>query len=165
MEPIGHELLSRLLDEHGARLVLFAQQRCSAPEDVVQEAFVQLMRESPPPGDPAAWLYRVVRNGAISAARSADRRAKREQIAGERRPAWFAHDEGAAIDARSAVAALESLDVELREAVVLRLWSGMSFDEIAQLTDASSSTAHRRYEAGMAELRKRLGAAAGLRRS
>jgi DNA-directed RNA polymerase specialized sigma24 family protein len=41
----------------------------------------------------------------------------------------------------------------------------MSYDEIAQLTETSTSTAHRRYEAGMAELRRRLGAANGLRRS
>ena len=44
MNAIGSSLLSRLLDEHGGALVLYAQQWCNGPEDVVQEAFIRLMR-------------------------------------------------------------------------------------------------------------------------
>jgi len=53
-----------------------------------------------------------------------------------------------------AVEALESLPIEQREAIVLRLWSGLSFEEIAELIGKSTSTAHRRYLAGLAGLRK-----------
>ena len=45
MQVADQELLSRLLDEHGAALVLYAQQWSRSPEDVVQEAFIQLMRQ------------------------------------------------------------------------------------------------------------------------
>ena len=69
MNPTGPELLGQLLDRHGRALVLFARQWTSSPEDVVQEAFVQLSRQTEAPRDPASWLYRVVRNGAISARR------------------------------------------------------------------------------------------------
>ena len=157
MNHIGPELLTRLLDEHGARLVLYAQQRCASPEDVVQDAFVGLARQRPAPADPAAWLYRTVRNGAISAARSSSRRVRHESTAAEARPDWFASVVGEGLDAAAAVEALESLTIELRETVVLRLWSDLSFDEIARLTETSSSTAHRRYAEGLAALRLRLG--------
>ncbi len=60
------ERLGRLVDERAAALTLFARQWCAAPEDVVQEAFVKLAARRPPPDDAVAWLYQVVRNGAIS---------------------------------------------------------------------------------------------------
>jgi RNA polymerase sigma-70 factor (ECF subfamily) len=157
MDHVGPELLTRLLDEHGARLVLYAQQWCAAPEDVVQEAFVQFVRQRPAPDDPAAWLYRTVRNGAISAARSSTRRARHEAVAAERRPTWFAASEGEGLDAAAASDALAELPIEQRETVVLRMWSDLSFDEIARLTETSTSTAHRRYEQGLEALRARLG--------
>lgn len=157
MEHVGPELLTRLLDELGARLVLYAQQWTTGPEDVVQDAFVRLSAQRPAPGDAAAWLYRTVRNGAISAARSSSRRSRHESAAAERRPAWFAAAEGEGLDAAAASEALAGLSIELRETLVLRLWSDLSFEEIARLTETSTSTAHRRYSQGLSELRARLG--------
>jgi len=156
MDEVGWKLLTRLLDEHGAKLVLYAQQWCSSPEDVVQNAFIRLMRERSAPDHPAAWIYRVVRNGAISASRSQERRLRHESTAGRGRPSWFTPSCGEAIDSQAAVQALESLSMAQRETVVLRLWSGMSFDQIAQLTETSISTAHRRYADGLAALRQTL---------
>ena len=75
MSSVSPETLTRLFNEHGAALVLYARQWCAAPEDVVQEGFLLLARQSVTPENPAGWLYRVVRNGAISASRSAGRRA------------------------------------------------------------------------------------------
>ena len=45
-------------------------------EDVVHEAFIKLVRQHRPPEDAVAWLYRVVRNGAIDQPRSARRRMR-----------------------------------------------------------------------------------------
>ena len=45
MSKAGPELLGRLLDEHGAALVLYARQWCASPDDVVQEALIQLARQ------------------------------------------------------------------------------------------------------------------------
>ena len=81
MPAAGPELLGRLLDAHGAALTLYARQWCGTPEDVVQEAFVQLARQSCLPDQAVAWLYRVVRNTAISAARSDSRRRRHEAAA------------------------------------------------------------------------------------
>jgi len=59
-------------------LVLLARQWCGTPEDVVQEAFLKLSAATPIPNHPAAWLFRVVRNAAVSAGRSERRRGKHE---------------------------------------------------------------------------------------
>jgi hypothetical protein len=74
---MGPEELGDLIDRHAAALTLYARQWCAAPEDVVQEAFIKLAGLARVPATPAAWLHRVVRNGAISAGRAEQRRAHR----------------------------------------------------------------------------------------
>ncbi len=150
------ELLGRLLDDHAAALTLFARQWCAAAEDVVQEAFVKLAAQRPSPNDPTAWLFRVVRNGARSAARSERRRRRHEADAAARRPAWFAPTENAALDGETAAAALETLPIEEREVVVAHLWGGLPFEQIGRLAGVSPSTAHRRYLKALSALRERL---------
>jgi RNA polymerase sigma factor (sigma-70 family) len=155
MGTLGPELLTRLLDEYGAPLVLYARQWCNSPEDVVQDAFLQLMRKQPIPDNVAGWLYRVVRNGAISASRSQSRRTRHESAAVQGIEPWFATNHDDAMDAAAATQALAALPLEQREAIVLRLWGGLSFEQIGDLTQTSTSTAHRRYVAGLAALRER----------
>jgi len=157
MNPAGPELLSRLLDEHAAALVLYAQQWCRGPEDVVQEALLELVRQPTVPENVVGWLYRVVRNRAISASRSETRRSRRELAAAEARGPWFAASEGDRLDVAAATAALEQLPIEQRETIVARLWGGLSLAEVAELTGTSTATAWRRYESGLAALRERLG--------
>jgi RNA polymerase sigma-70 factor (ECF subfamily) len=154
---MGPELLGRLVDEHAAALVLYARQWCSAPEDVVQEAFLKLVVQKPPPKQPVAWLYKVVRHAALSAARFARRRQRHESEAAARLPSWFVPTEGAGLDAEAATAALQSLSAEQREVIVAHLWGGLTFEQIAEITGTSSSTAHRWYLAGLSALRERLG--------
>jgi len=154
---MGPELLGRLVDRHAAALVLYARQWCAAPEDVVQEAFVKLTLQRPPPDNPLAWLYRVVRNAAVSAARADRRRRRHETRAAERAAVWFEAAPGAALDGRAASAALHGLPLEQREAIVAHLWGGLTFTEIAAVAGCSSSTAHRWYVAGLNALRERLG--------
>jgi RNA polymerase sigma factor (sigma-70 family) len=148
--------LARLIDAHAAPLVLCARQWCTEPEDVVQDAFLKLARQSRAPNDPVAWLYRVVRNGAFDAAKLARRRRRRENVAA--RPAsWFIEPEVDGLDAATAVDALERLSLDEREVIVARHWGGLSFEQIATVVGCSASTAFRRYTAGVERLRERLG--------
>jgi RNA polymerase sigma-70 factor (ECF subfamily) len=147
--------LGELIDRHGPALVLYARQWTAAPEDVVQEAFQKLIALRHPPDDPPAWLFRVVRNSALDAAKADRRRQRREAVA---RPArWFVEPEIDGLDAEKAVAALGRLPAELRETIVARLWGGLTFDQIAAVAGCSASSAFRRYEAGIAALRESLG--------
>jgi RNA polymerase sigma-70 factor (ECF subfamily) len=159
MERIGPDILGRLFDEHAAALVLFARPWCDAPEDIVQDAFVALARQAPAPERAVAWLYRVVRNGAIAAARRSRRRRRREERAADHEAAagdpWFAAADDR-IDAAHASRLLAELDAETREAIVARLWGGLTFEEVARLQGCSLTTAHRRYQAGLARLQARL---------
>jgi DNA-directed RNA polymerase specialized sigma24 family protein len=153
---MGPEAFSQLVDEHTGALVLYARQWCAAPEDVVQEALLKLVAQKKEPDHPIAWLYRVVRNAAISASRSAKRRQHHETFAASRAPSWFVPCEGGGLDVGSASAALRELPLEQRESIVAHLWGGLTFEQIGSLTGCSSSTAHRRYLEGLSVLRKKL---------
>jgi RNA polymerase sigma factor (sigma-70 family) len=150
------ELLGRLVDDHAAVLQLYARQWCDAPEDVVQEAFIKLAGQRPEPDNPTAWLYCVVRNGALSVARAARRRRHHETYAAARHPAWFEPSDGIRLDADDAARALGALPLDQREVIVAHLWGGLTFEQIGELAGVSTSTAHRRYLAGLAALRERL---------
>jgi RNA polymerase sigma factor (sigma-70 family) len=147
--------LGDLIDRLGPALVLFARQWTAAPEDVVQDAFLRLVEVRRPPDDPAAWLFTVVRNRAMDLAKADRRRVRREQAV---RPVrWFVEPEVDGLDADRAVNALERLPAELRETIVARLWGGLTFDQIAAVSGCSTSSAFRRYEAGIAAIRESLG--------
>src|ERR1700727_2302022 len=115
------DLLGRLVDRHAAALELFARQWCDTPEDVVQEAYVKLAAQRTLPENPAAWLFRVVRNGALNAAQAARRRRRHERAPAES-TAWFQAKRtvtsAEALDPECAAAELRSLPLEQREVIV-----------------------------------------------
>lgn len=154
---IDHQRLVELLDNHAAALELYAAQWADNPEDVVQVAFIRLAEQTETPTNAVAWLYKVVRNGAISAARSSQRRKRHEAAAAENTGTWFHTNDDSRIDARTAMRLLGDLTDDKREIVVSRIWGGLTFDEIAELVGISASTAHRKYEAALQDLRQQIG--------
>lgn len=156
---MGPDPLADAIDRHSAALALYARQWCGTPDDVVQTAFLKLARQATPPENLVPWLYKVVRNGAIDAARSARRRAKYETRAAAEAPGWFApSDDPTGLDGRTAAAALAELPLELREIMVLHLWGGLTFEQVAAAVGGSASTCYRRYAHGLELLRERLDA-------
>ena len=149
-------LLANLIDAHAPALLLYARQLCAVPEDVVQESFLKLAALRDWPDDAVAWLYRVVRNAAFDAVKTQSRRAKRERVAA-RSVRWFVEPEIDGLDAEMAAAALGELPIEQREAIVAHLWGGLTFEQIAEVSGTAASTAFRRYRAGIASLREKLG--------
>jgi RNA polymerase sigma factor (sigma-70 family) len=154
---MGPHEFANLVDEHSAALILYARQWCDAPEDVVQDAFLKLVVQREPPHEVVPWLYRVVRNGALDLGKTSRRRQQRERVAA-RPERWFVEPAVDGLDADVAVNALQQLPLDQREAIVARLWGGLSFEEIAAVTDCSASTAFRRFSAGIDALRDALGA-------
>lgn len=80
------EELQRFLEQHEKSLILYARQWCNAPEDVVQEALMELVRKQLDPVQNTAWVYTVVRNKAVSLAR---RSSKMKPMAGQNCEPWF----------------------------------------------------------------------------
>ncbi len=152
--PIDAELLGRLLEERGPALALYAAQWTDAADDCVQEALVELARQPELPERVVAWLYRVVKNRALNAARGARRRREREtqamtdRLIDSRQRTAF--DRDAAIEA---VEALGQLETDERELVVMRIWGGLTFDEIGEALAISTATAHRHYMRALTKLR------------
>ena len=153
--PIDAELLGRLLDEHGAALALYASQWTDAADDCVQEALVELARQREQPDHAVAWLYRVVKHRALNAARGARRRREREarvmsdRFVASQQPAAFDR-----VDTMAVVDALERLADGDRELIVMRIWGGLTYDEIAEALATSISSAHRQYERALTKLRE-----------
>jgi RNA polymerase sigma-70 factor (ECF subfamily) len=150
--------LGRWYDAYGQALVLYARQWLpAAAEDVVQEVFLRLLHKWREPAQVKAWLFRSVRNAALSRLRSERRRQTHEQQRalrqGER---FFEARPDDRIDAAVAQAALMSLPDEQREVIVLRIWAGITLAEASEVTGDPVSTLFSRYAAGLAALRKAL---------
>jgi len=154
MDDPHAQRLALVVAQYAGPLVLYARQWCQGAEDVVQETFLKLTSQTEWPTAMAPWLYRVTRNAAISAARSEQRRRRRESEVA-RPESWFA-PQADGLDPALAAEALAGLSLEQREVIVARLWGGLTLEDIAALCGTSVSTVHRRYAAGLAQLRERL---------
>ncbi len=149
------ERVTRIVAERAAALVLYGRQWLDAAsaEDAVQNALTALLAQRQAPRNPLAWMYRAVRNAAIDEARRNHRRRRRERAVAETRSGWFEARAHSPMDARFAEEALRQLSEPHREIVVLRIWSGLGFAEIAAITETSISTVHDRYVSALKQLR------------
>ena len=146
-------IVERLLEDHRRGLVLFARQWSgAAAEDIVQDAFLKLLSATPFPDSPKAWLYRVVRNGAIDCRR----KESRLRNLSEHLDDWFEPMADEPFDGEALTAALESLDGDIREIVIAKIWSNLTFREIAELTERPISSVHLDYQRGIERLRELL---------
>lgn len=150
--PVDAALIAELFDRYSAVLELYAAQRTTSPQDCVQEAFLELARQAAAPRDPAAWLFRVVRNRALNAARAEYRRCAHEGAAASRQASRIADP----VDTAALADLLQLLSDAQREIVVLRVWGGLSWQEIADVTGVPRSSAHRDYVQALQQLRKHL---------
>ena len=160
IDRLSLDAMCELVDSHAEALLLYARQWGDVgAADAVQEAFLQLVRQvqtGTTPENVVPWLYRVVRNELITQYQSRASSRAREQRVAAGRPEWFEPSLDSRLDALRAADQLAVLPMEQREAVVARIWGGLSFEEIAALTQTSRSTAHRRYLSGIEALRKTL---------
>lgn len=143
-------------EAHAPKLLLFVRQWLSfdAANDVVQDVFVQLIRQRKEPDNIRAWLFRVARNAVISRMRSRSRRQKRETIVAERKPQWFEQKADDLVDAQMVTEHLQSISSQQREVIVMRIWGGLTFDEIASVTESSKATVFRRHRDGLQAIKE-----------
>ena len=155
---ISPQELSQIWREKSASLALLARSMGDSDEDSVQEAFLRLAVEDPKPDDPVAWLFRVVRNRAISNHRSKRRRIDRETKVAFERETWLvaAADMETRLDSQVASQVLTELTEESREVIILHLWGGLTFRQVGEILQISAATVHRRYQNALLDLRTKL---------
>jgi RNA polymerase sigma-70 factor, ECF subfamily len=154
-QKLSADDVRQLYDRHGAALLLYARgfvADASAAEDLVHGVFLNLLRTRPKVrAAPAAYLYRAVKNAALNVQRNRAREAPMPE-----HEAWFTQSGGNREAALALQAALAELPAEQREAVVMRIWSGMTLEEVAEATGVPANTAASRYRYALDKLRERL---------
>jgi RNA polymerase sigma factor (sigma-70 family) len=120
----------------------------------VHQLFLNLLRkETPTPDIPIAYLYRAVRNAALNAGRTGRRETLLADTSGL---PVFQHKNGNREAALTLQSTLSELPDEQREAVIMRIWSGLTLQEVAAATNVSLNTAASRYRYALEKLRERL---------
>jgi RNA polymerase sigma-70 factor (ECF subfamily) len=161
--PAGLDI-ERLYDEHAQLLYAFLLNLTrdeADTRDLLQEVFVKLVR------DPdrlrgvraeRAFLIRWAQNAAIDLIRRRGTRDHtRENLAAETdSPFAQAEDPDAATFRTELAAALADLPPEQRAVAHLKLWEGLTFEEIAAALELSPNTAASRYRYALDKLRLRL---------
>jgi RNA polymerase sigma-70 factor (ECF subfamily) len=158
MAAITQKQLAEWYEAHGTKLMLYARQwnTDQQAEDIVQDAFIKLLKQRRCPDNVMAWLFRVVRNTSISIVRRLQRRRQAGRKFQHREVLWFESRSDDFIDARLAKNILQKLPSNLCEIVLLRIWGQMSFKEIAQVMNKSIPWIHNEYKTALEMIRKNL---------
>ena len=156
--------LERLYDEHAQALYAFLLNLTrdeADTRDLLQDIFVKLARDPELLAgvrDERAFLIRLAHNAAIDLIRRRGTRDKtRDQFAAEIISPFAPASDPDEQTFRAALAgALAELPAEQRAVVHLKLWEGLTFEQIAEALDIPLNTAASRYRYGLDKLRERL---------
>jgi RNA polymerase sigma-70 factor, ECF subfamily len=156
--------LRRLYDEHAQPLYAFLlnlTRNEADTRDLLQELFVKIARDPESLAgvrDERAFFIRLAHNAAIDMMRRRGTRDRtREQFVAESiSPFALANDPDEQTFRDALAGALAKLPVEQRAVVHLKLWAGMTFEQIAEALDIPPNTAASRYRYGLDKLRERL---------
>jgi RNA polymerase sigma-70 factor (ECF subfamily) len=132
-------------------------------EDAVQEAFARLWKsQARPGGDLVPYVFAAVRNAAIDQVR------RQDAVAGAQPASIFnglpADPPSETITAeehRMVREAVESLPDEQREAVVMRIYGNLTFDEMAKALGEPLQTVASRYRRAIEKLSEKMKRVAG----
>ncbi len=152
--------MERLYRRHRDRIMTFAYRMTgdrSLAEDVFQNTFVYFyehLEQYAPQGRLSAYLFRIARSLALDALK-AGRRDGRLRARVE--PVETPVEETDPAPADRAQKALLELPPNLREVVTLRLFEGLEYSKIAEITGTSEATARSRMRYALDALRGAMG--------
>jgi len=161
--PAGLDI-ARLYDEHAQQLhalLLNLTRNEADSRDLLQEIFVKLARDEHllrGVHEERAFLFRLAHNAAIDRLRRRGTRERtRENFAREMvSPFAPAADPDDATFRQELAAALAELPPEQRAVAHLKLWAGLTFEQIAATLEIPPNTAASRYRYAIDKLRARL---------
>lgn len=156
--------IERLYDNHAQPLFAFLLNLTRNEDDtrdLLQELFVKLARQPDllkRVRDERAFLIRLAHNAAIDLMRRRGARDKtRERFTAEFDSPFATTADPDEEEFRRALAeALGELPPDQRAVVHLKLWEGLTFDQIAEALEIPMNTAASRYRYGLDKLRDRL---------
>ncbi len=160
--PAAAPSLPELYDAHAARLfhyfASFTGETADA-KDLLQELFIKLGRQSIPPGvvNLRAWLLRLAHHHAIDWLRRHHVRRRAEEAAHTQLETFAAHEDPDQAELASRLSrALALLPPEQQTVAQLKLWDGLTFEEIAEVQGIPLNTAASRYRYALEKLRSEL---------
>jgi RNA polymerase sigma-70 factor (ECF subfamily) len=160
----SEQKLERLYDEHATALFAFLLNLTrdeTDTRDCLQDVFVKLAR-NPSLLDGVrnqrAYLLRLAHNQAIDLIRRRDTRDRHHSALVLDSADLFAStkDPDEAAYRQKLAGALGELPADQRAVVHLKLWEGLTFEQIAEALGISPNTAASRYRYGLDKLRTRL---------
>lgn len=119
-------------------------------EDAIQQAFERLLRRGELPGDLRPYVFRAVRNAALDGLRRSKVRADTLFLAGAEPSGASPWDGHAAQDLEEA---LQEISTDEREAIVLKTYGSLTFQEIAAIRGVPLPTVASWYRRGLEKLR------------
>jgi RNA polymerase sigma factor (sigma-70 family) len=139
------EAFETVVSEYEGALIRYAARilgNSDAAQDVVQDAFLQLLRRWEDDLKPSpmltSWLYRVTHNRAVDYLRKQSRRDLLHKQHAEEHPDFVQPNRGAGFQlseaAARAAAALQRLSVRERQLVVLKVYEEKSYRQISEIS-------------------------------
>jgi RNA polymerase sigma-70 factor (ECF subfamily) len=153
--------VERLYDTHASALFAFLlslTRNEADTRDLLQEVFVKLARQPDlltKARDERAFLLRLAHNLAIDQMRRRQTRENTyERLRREHCPLFAPSDDPDEDAFRTTLSeAMDKLPAEQRAVLHLKLWAGLTFEEIADALDLPPNTAASRYRYGLDKLR------------
>jgi RNA polymerase sigma-70 factor (ECF subfamily) len=145
--------IERLYEQHGRALLVYAcslVRSVAEAEDAVHQVFARLLRgDIIITGPPLSYLCRAVRNASLNL-----RRSRQHEAAFEEAGRWLEAPAGMDESALAIERSISRLPQEQREVVVLHVWGGLTFAEIADTLSIPANTAASRYRYALGKLRE-----------
>jgi RNA polymerase sigma-70 factor (ECF subfamily) len=160
-ECAAFEALVRRWQQPLARFLTRLVGRSELVQDLCQEVFLRVYLAAPryrEAGAFSTWLYRIALNVARDAGRR--RRHQPQPLAGSETTPDAGPGAAQLCErqelAQAVAEAVAGLPPPLREALVLRHYEGLSFEEMSRLLQVPASTLKSRFAAALGRLRQRL---------
>lgn len=149
--------LERLFSMHHRSLYVSAlsiTKDRAAAEDAVHDALLAVSDIKIRPDDLKAYLFKVVRNKALAYVKQ-----REKYVEGESAAEFIDQDSLASenkLFVRQVLEEIEALDVDTQQVVLLKLFSGLKFREISEITGSSENTVASKYRRGIVKLQEKL---------
>lgn len=157
------EIFSELYESYVQRIyafIFYKTHHRETAQDLTSQTFLKALNKinsfDPEKGTFQAWLYQIARNGIIDHYRSL-------KLSSDIGDAWdlssgddVAYDASTRDQLAEVQRALQKFSAEKREIVILRVWEGLSYSEIAEITGKSEAACKMGFSRTIKELKKQI---------